>query len=154
MPYVNKPEADQPLPFLPSRRRVMEEEFSKLAFEAVMECGSYERARVILTERGYLNRFTGKPYTYMGVYLSSQRYLIENNKELKERILERWREREDIYVTDEEWDRYIVTRAKIVLGNSSKKRFMDWVAENPWAEKYDYIYAKRFGLEQKSSAPV
>ena len=154
MPYVNSPEVDQPLPFLPTRRKVMEEEFSKLAFDAVMEGGSYERARNILTKQGFVNRFTGKPYTYMGVYLSSLRYLVENHIELKPRILERWREREDVYVTDEEWEEFIVTKAKVVLGNSSKKRFLDWIKINPWAEKYDYIYAKTFGLKQKNIGKV
>jgi hypothetical protein len=150
MSYVNKPEVDQPLPFLPTRRKVMEQEFSELAFEAVMEGGSYERARQILTKQGWVNRFTGKPYTYHGVYLSSLRYLVVNHAEVRGRILERWREREDVYVTDEEWEEYIVDKAKVVLGNSSKKRFLDWLAENPWADKYDYIYAKTFGLRQKN----
>ena len=154
MPYVNSPEVDQPLPFLPTRRKVMNDDFAKLAFEAVMEGGSYERARRILTKNGHINMFNGKPYTYMGVYLSSLRHLVENHVELKPRILERWREREDVYVTDEEWEEFIVTKAKVVLGNSSKKRFLDWVEENPWAEKYDYIYAKTFGLKQKTIGKV
>jgi len=154
MPYKNEPDVDQPLPFLPNRRRVMEENFSKRAFEAVMEGGSYKRAIVILTRNGDLNRFTGKPYTYMGVYLASWRYLLENHAELKDRLLERWKEREDVYISQREWEEFLVTRAKIVLGNSSKKRFLDWLAENLWAEEYDYIYAKAFGLEQKSRSPV
>lgn len=150
MPYVNSPEVNQDLPFLPTRRRVMENDFAKLAFEAVLEGGSYERARRILTEQGHLNTFTGKPYTYMGVYLASLRYLCENCEELKPLIMERWQEREDVYVTDKEWDIYIVNKAKVVLGNSSKKRFLDWVDEHPWARKYDYLYAKSFGVPQTS----
>jgi hypothetical protein len=69
MPYVNKPEVNQDLPFLPTRRKVMNDDFAKLAFEAVLEGGSYERARLILTKQGHLNEVTGNPYTYMGVYL-------------------------------------------------------------------------------------
>ena len=40
MPYVNEPGIDQELPFLPTRRKVMDDDFAKLAFEAVMEGGS------------------------------------------------------------------------------------------------------------------
>jgi hypothetical protein len=65
--------------------------------------------------------------------------------------MKRWQERENVYVTDEEWDINIVNKARVVLGNSSKKRFLDWVKKNPWAEKYDYLYAKSFGLPQTSS---
>jgi hypothetical protein len=151
MPYVNKPEVNQDLPFLPVRRKVMNEGFAKLAFEAVLEGGSYERARLILTKQGHLNEFTGKPYTYMGVYLASLRYLCENCEELKPMIMERWQERENVYVTDEEWDIFIVNKAKMALGNSSKKRFLDWVEKNPWAKKYDYLYAKSFGVTQTTS---
>ena len=71
MPYVNDPKVNQGLPFRPSRRRARDSEFSKRAFEAVMEGGTFARARMILTQQGYTNPFTGEPYTYMGVYLSS-----------------------------------------------------------------------------------
>ena len=150
MPNIHTAEVDQPLPFLPSRVEVLSREFSELAFEAVMEGGSYERARQILTNKGYLNRVNGKPYTYHGVYHASLRYLVEHNEEVKDRLLERWREREDVYVSDEEWEEFIVKKARIILGNSSRKRFLRWLKENPWAEKYDYIYAKTFGLRQKN----
>lgn len=148
MPYVNSPKVDQPLPFLPTRRKVMNDNFAEVAFEAVLEGGSYERARRILTKQGHLNMFTGKPYTYMGVYLASLRYLCENCEELKPVLMARWQERENVYVSDEDWDIYIVNKARVVLGNSSKKRFLDWVELHPWAKKYDYLYAKSFGVAQ------
>ena len=116
-----------------------------------LEGGSYARARMILTKNGHVNRFTGNPYTYMGVYLSSLRYLVENCDELKPMLMKRWQENENVYVSDEDWDIYIITKAMVVLGNSSKKRFVDWINAHPWTKKYDYIYAKSFGLPQTSS---
>jgi hypothetical protein len=128
----------------------MNDDFAKLAFYAVMEGGSYERARNILTKNGHVNTFTGEPYTYMGVYLASIRYLCENCDKLKPVLMERWQERENVYVTDEEWEIFIVERAMMALGNSSKKRFVDWLKLHPWTKKYDYLYAESFGLTQTS----
>jgi hypothetical protein len=150
MPYVNSPEIDQALPFQPGRRRKINEDFSRLAFEAVFEGGNFERARRILTQQGHINTFTGKPYSYMGVYLASYRYLLENHDELKPRLLKKWKEQSDIVPTEDEWNEFIVNKAAVILGNSSTKRFLDWLEENPWAEEYDYIYAKSFGLPQTS----
>ena len=142
---------NQPLPFLPTRRKVMNDSFAEIAFYAVMEGGSYERARRILTKQGHINTFTGEPYTYMGVYLASFRYLCDNHEKLRPLLFARWREREDVHITDEEWELFIVNKAKVVLGNSSKKRFLDWLDKNPWAKKYDHLYADEFGLNRTSS---
>jgi hypothetical protein len=151
MPYVNKAKVDQPLPFKPGRRRILDEDFSRLAFEAVMEGGTFERARRILTEQGEVNKLTGKPYTYMGVYLASYRYLLENHEELKPRLFKKWKEQSDIVTSEDDWNKFIIHKAMMVLGNSSTKRFMDWLDKNPWAKEYDYLYAKSFGLRQTSS---
>ena len=111
MPYKNKPEVDQPLPFKPGRRRDLDEDFSKLAFEAVMEGGTFERARRILTQQGIVNRFTGKPYSYMGVYLASYRHLLENLEELKPVLFEKWERDSGVTISDEEWNEFMVNKA-------------------------------------------
>ena len=145
-------EVNEQLPFLPGNRgrRVLTDDFAKAAFDAVMEGGSYERARRILIKQGYINTYTRKPYTYMGVYLASLRYLCENCEELRPILMKRWQERENVYVSDDEWNIYIVNKARVILGNSSKRRFLDWIDNNPWARNYDYLYAKDFGLPQTS----
>lgn len=140
---------DNPTPFLPARK--IKESFEKVAFYAWLEGGTCSKATRMLPKKGIINPRTGKPYTYMAVYLGAYIYLVENHEEMKPVLFDLWNMREGVDMTDAEWDAYIVRRAAMTMGNSSKKRFMGWLERNPWAKEYDYIYAKRFGLTQTSS---
>jgi len=133
-------------PFYPLGKEKRNTTFAKEAFDAVMEGGSYARAQRILSQSGVRNNRTGKPYTKMGVYHAAVRYLCDNCEELKPILLNRWRDQDGIELTDEQWERFIVHKAATFIGNGGKKRFFRWVDEHPWAEKYEHMYAKRFGL--------
>ena len=142
---------DKLTPFLPMKKS--KEGFQKIAFYTWLEVGNCTRATKMLSKRGIINPRTGKPYTYMALYLASYIYLVNNHEELKPVLFEIWDMRDDV-MTDKEWDIYIVRKATVALGNSSKKLFLEWVDNNLWARKYDYIYAKRFGLKQTSGSEV
>lgn len=144
-------ELDKLTPFLPTTKS--KEGFQKVAFYTWLEGGNCARATKMLSKRGIVNPRTGKPYTYMALYLAAYIYLVKNHEELKPVLFDIWGMRDDI-MTDKEWDIYIVRKATMALGNSSKKLFLEWVDDNPWAKGYDYIYAKRFGLGQTSSSEV
>jgi hypothetical protein len=135
-------------PFMPQKRE--KETLAKEAFYAWLETGTCGKARNYLTKRGIINPRTGKPYTYMAVYLGAYSHLVNNHESLKSVLFDLWGFTDDD-MTQQEWEAYIVGRATVVLGNSSKKRFMEWLSRNSWAKEYDYIYAKRFGLRQESS---
>lgn len=141
-----------PTPFLPTRK--LTKSFQKMAFYAWLEGGTCKKAEKMLPKRGIVNPITGKPYTYMAVYLAAYIYLVNNHEELKSVLFDLWNMREGIDMTDGEWDAYIVLKASVALGNSSKARFLEWIDDNPWAREYDYIYAKRFGLTPTSSPKI
>jgi len=138
-------------PFLPIR--VRKGIFFKECFYAWLEAGTCAKAQRLLAKKNILNPMTGKPYTYMAVYLGAYTYLVENYDLLKPVLFELWGLSEED-MTQKEWEVYIVQKAVMALGNSSKKRFMKWIERNPWAKEYDYVYAKRFGLRQESSSGV
>ncbi len=142
-------ELDKLTPFLPTTKS--KEGFQKVAFYTWLEGGNCARATKMLSKRGIVNPITGKPYTYMAVYLAAYIYLVNNHEELKSVLFDLWNMREGIDMTDGEWDAYIVLKASVALGNSSKARFLEWIDDNLWAKEYDYIYAKRFGLIPTSS---
>jgi len=139
-----------PTPFLPRKKL----EFHKEAFYAWLEAGTCSKARRVLSRKGIVNPNTGKPYSYMAVYLGAYTYLLDNHKRLKPILFDLWGLRENLDMTDQEWEAYLVNKAAIVLGNSSKRRFMEWLEDNPWAKKYDYLYAKRFGLRAENSSDI
>lgn len=139
-----------PTPFLPKKKL----HFYKEAFYAWLEAGTCAKARRVLSRKGIVNPNTGKPYSYMAVYLGAYTYLLDNHKKLKPILFDLWGLREGLDMTDQEWEIYLVKKAKVALGNSSKRRFMEWIEDNPWAKKYDYLYAKRFGLRAEHSPEV
>ncbi|NIT60433.1 MAG: hypothetical protein GWN00_30795, partial [Aliifodinibius sp.] len=53
-----------------------------------------------------------------------------------------------VTISDEEWEKFVVETATEYI-SSSRPRFMRWLDANPWALKYDYIYAEKFGLTPK-----
>jgi len=141
-----------PTAFMP--RKKLNESLHKEAFYAWLESGTCNKACRVLSRKGIVNPNTGKPYTYMAIYLGAYKYLLEHHERLKPKLFELWGLREGLDMTDEEWEVYLVEKARMVLGNYSKRRFMEWVEDNPWAEQYDYLYAERFGLRAKHRAGV
>ena len=120
----------------------------KLAFDAwLLEGGTLEKARQILANKGIINRRRNEPYTKMGVQQAAWRYTVENHEEARPIMENIWKDYGVTNLTDEIWEEYIVNLAMTILGNSSKKRFMDWIGKNPKFEKYEYMYAIRFGIE-------
>jgi hypothetical protein len=139
-------------PFLPLPK--VKDSFEETAFYSWLDSGTCSKAIKALEKKGVVNPRTGKPYTYMAVYFAAYRYLAKNHAELKPVLFDLWGMREGMEMSDAEWEAYIVHKAVFALGNNSKGAFMRWLEENPWAEKYDYLYAKRFGLTQKSSPNI
>ena len=118
------------------------------AFEAwLLEGGTLEKASAILAKRGIVNGRTKKAYTPMGIQQAAYRYIIYNHEEVRPVMENLWKEYNVGYVNDETWEKYIVNMASIVLGNSSKGRFLKWLEDNPKFKKYEYMYAIKYGIE-------
>jgi hypothetical protein len=128
----------------------MQKEFKldRYAFEAwLLEGGTLEKARHILAKKGIINRRRNEPYTKMGIQQAAYRYIVENQVEVRPIMENIWKGYGVTIVTNDSWNKYIVRMAMMVLGNSSKKRFMGWLDKNPEFKEYEYMYAIRFGIE-------
>lgn len=137
---------NEKLPFLPPQRI---DEFERESFDAMMKAGTVTSAAELMFIRGFKSPRTGHPYTRMAVYNASIRYMVKNHAEVKDKLFELWKVQGRIEnVSDDEWEAFIVEKAMKYL--AGKYAFVKWLEENPWAEKYDYIYAKRFGIRQTS----
>jgi hypothetical protein len=119
----------------------------KAAFEAWMETGSLPRAAKRMEALGYYNKRLNKPFSGFAVRHAACRYIAANHEDAKPVLLKAWRDA-GVTISDEDWEKFVVDTAAEYLA-SSKERFMRWLEANAWALKYDYMYARKFGLEQK-----
>ena len=119
----------------------------KAAFEAWMETGSLPRAAKRMEKQGYYNKRLKKPFSGFAIRHAACRYIASQHEDAKPVLLKAWRDA-GVKISDEEWEKFIVETATEYL-SSSKSRFIRWLDANPWALKYDYIYAEKFGLTPK-----
>lgn len=124
----------------------------KEAFLAWMEAGSLPKARLMLHKNGVYNKRTGKPFTEFGVRAAACRYIALNHEECRPILLKAWKEA-DVEISLEEWQKFVV---ELAVGNlsTSKRRFFRWLEANPFAKKYDYLYARKYGLEPENRPEV
>jgi len=122
------------------------------AFNAWMEAGSLPRAAKYMENLGYYNKRLRKPFSTFAIRHAACRYIAVNHEEAKPRLLKAWNDA-GVKISDEEWEKFVVELAAKYL-SSSKARFMRWLDANAWATKYDYIYAKQFGLTPKNHPTV
>lgn len=124
----------------------------KDAFHAWMEAGSLPRASRYLKKNGVYNHHTGKPFTGFGIRHAACRYIATNHEEARPVLVSAWLN-EGVTISNEEWNIFVVETATEYL-SSSKTRFVRWLEANPFAYKYDYIYARKYGIEPKSRPTV
>jgi hypothetical protein len=121
----------------------------KEAFDAWIRTGSLIKARLYLkNEKEIYNERTGKPFTTFAVRHAACRYMALHHDKAKPILINLWKERENVDISDEEWNKFIVETARDYI-SSSRSRFMRWLEDNPWALQYDYIYAEKYGLTPK-----
>jgi hypothetical protein len=126
---------------------------TRKAFLAWMELGTLKKAAVYLKEpEGMYNKKTGKTFSTSAIRHAACRYIAVNHEEAKPVLLKAWKD-QGVKISRREWEAFVVKLAAKYLA-SSKDRFIRWLEANAWAEKYDYIYARDYGLEQKNSPPV
>ena len=114
----------------------------KIAFESWMRAGSLEKAALhMMNQLDMYNKKTGKPFTQFGVRHAACRYIALNHVEVRPVLEQAWADA-GVVITKEEWEKFVVDIAMRFL-DSSKVRFMRWLEANPWAEDYDYIYARK-----------
>lgn len=119
------------------------------AFEAWITMGSLDAAsKYLMDEKGMYNIRRGKQFSKFAVRHAACRYIAIHHEEAKPALKELWA-RDGVEITNEDWKKFVVDIASRFL-DSSKERFLKWLDANPWAEEYDYIYARRFGLEPKN----
>ena len=119
----------------------------KAAFDTWMETGSLRRAAKRMEKLGYYNKRLNKPFSGFAIRHAACRYIAANHEEARPILLKAWRDA-GVTIKDAEWEKFVVETATEYL-TSSKSRFMKWLEANPWALKYDYIYAEKFGLTPK-----
>lgn len=126
----------------------------KIAFYTWIDAGTLEKATKQLAINGIINRRKKKPYTTMGVLLAARRYMVWNHEEVQPVLLKHWKEYGVMSVSQEDWEKFILNIAIQVVGNSSKKRFLMWLDQNPKFKQYEYMYAIKFGIEADRRAEV
>jgi len=108
----------------------------KMCFILWAELGSLPKAVRHITQDGYVNPRTKKPFTRSGVHQSARRYMLENADEARKVFLQHGDTR-----TQEEWEEYLVKLAAHVYGEmSSRTRFYRWLKRNNFKEKYEYAW--------------
>jgi hypothetical protein len=93
-----------------------------------------------------------KPFSKFGLRHAACRFIATSHEEAKPVLLKSWK-RQGVTITTDEWKKFVVQTATKYL-SSSKSRFMRWLEANPWAEDYDYVYARDYGLEPKNRPEV
>lgn len=124
----------------------------KECFLMWVETGSLRKVVITLERKGVTNKNTGKPFSYETIRLAAKRYILTHPDEARPIILKAW-EDDEVEISDDDWNEYLVKMAASVFGSVSKPMFMNWIKEHGF-ERYDYIYADQFGLTPKYTRPV
>lgn len=116
----------------------------KQCLDLWIELGSTEKVSKHLANNGQVNPTTKKPFSQMAIWDAAFRWILSHPEEAREIYVE-----QGSVLTQEEWEEWLVGRARHVLG-TSKGRFLAWIERNNF-QKYEYVYAERFGIEQEES---
>lgn len=112
---------------------------AKFYFDLWIELGTIARVAEHLFNLGEKNPKTGKKITDSAIHRLIMLYVLENPDDAKPYFEQ---ENGGIPIDQTDWEEYLVGKATNVY-NTSAKRLIQWLNRNPWAKKYDYIYANR-----------
>jgi hypothetical protein len=133
------------MPIQGNARKLIDE---KEAFDLWVKLGAIQKVQTHMKMAGKINPNNGKPFTIMAIWHAAMRWVLYNSEEAKAIYQE-----QGSTLSDLQWEEWLVKKAMYVLGTSSRTRFLRWI-ERMGFEKYDYLYAEQFGLEQVYSRPV
>lgn len=120
-------------------KRIIEDD--KQIFILWYELGSLPKVKAFLASAGFVNPASGRPIATLTISTAAYRWVIENPDDARPY----YRKISAGYAYDDEmWNRYLVHRAMKVY-NTSKKRFMNWIERRGFGNKYEDMYAVRFG---------
>jgi len=109
---------------------------NKKCFLYWLEIGTLDGASERMATEGIVNPRTGKPFSDFGIRHAAYVYILENSDEARTLMgCDSWE--------DEEWDLYLIQRAKSILLWSSTSRFMNWIRKMGF-EKYEWFYEEKF----------
>ena len=117
----------------------------KLCFQLWAQLGSLTKVQNHMKVAGIVNPNSGKAFTPMAIWNAAFRWVLKHPDDAREMYVEA-----GSVLSDVQWEEWLVHKAMYVLGASSKGNFMRWVRRMGF-EKYDYVYAERYGLEAKHS---
>jgi hypothetical protein len=123
-------------------RKLLDE---KLCFQLWAQLGSIGKVQSHLKLAGIINPNTTKEFSHMAIWNAAFRWVLENMDEARQIFKDAGSDLNDV-----QWDEWLIEKAMYVYGASSKGRFMRWIRRMEF-EKYDYIYAERYGVEAKHS---
>lgn len=112
---------------------------AKEYFMLWVELGTIRRVINHLTLNGEINPRTGKPFSDSAIHRVAMTWVIENPDEAKP-YYDKWA---GVEVDQKIWEEFIVGKALLVY-DTSRQRFAEWVSRHNWALNYEHVYAKRF----------
>ena len=114
---------------------------SEECFLLWVQLGSIEKVSRHLESLGKINVTTGKRFSAMGIWNAALRWVTANPDEAWPHYVNAGTE-----LSREEWEEWLVAKAMIARGYS-KRNFLAWVRRMGF-EKYEYVYAERYGLRE------
>ena len=114
---------------------------SEECFLLWVQLGSVAKVSLHLEALGKVNRATGKRFSNMGIWNAAIRWVSANPDLAWPYYVDAGTE-----LTREEWEEWLVSKAMIARGYS-KRNFLAWVRRMGF-EKYEYVYAERYGISQ------
>ena len=126
-------------------RKLLDEE---LCFKLWVELDSITKVQSHMKLAGMVNPNNGKEFTQMAVWNAAIRWVLEHPDEARKHY-----KAKGSTLSDLQWEEWLTEKAMFVYGGSSKSRFFKWIRKMGY-DKYDYVYAKRYGMEAVHTRPV
>jgi hypothetical protein len=102
--------------------------------------GTIDKAAKHLESEGYVHPDTGKRFTDFAIWVAAYRYILDNVEEAWEYFHE-----DDPTMTREEFEEHLVRKAATVY-KSSRTRYVSWLREHGFYEKYRNIVSQYIPL--------
>jgi hypothetical protein len=105
------------------------------------ELGSTEKVTRNLAGKGRINLYTDKPFTAYAVWASAIKWVVNNSAEAREIYIKAGAE---VALDEDAWNRKIVRHAMTIY--TTRARFFEWLIHQSFDDKYESMYAKRYGI--------
>ena len=108
----------------------------RMAFEAWVQAGTLEKASKLLESKNLYNPNTGLAFHPGSIRQASNRFILNNVAEAREVF-----KQQGSIMNEKQWEVRLLKAACKVF---SRKNFILWANDNPWALQYPLIVNRRF----------